>query len=176
VHVVLVHPEIATNTGGIIRLCANTGVTLHLVEPLGFSMENRLLRRAGLDYHEFAQVVLHPDVATCTAALGDRRRFAFTSHATSRYDRVAYTDDDVFVFGSEGSGLSAADLSAIEPAERLVLPMRPNNRSLNLANAVAIVVYEAWRQLGFAGAATRLTPAPQSGLTSETTTAEPFDR
>jgi tRNA (cytidine/uridine-2'-O-)-methyltransferase len=153
VNVVLVHPEIPGNTGSIIRLCANTGVGLHLVEPLGFSMEDRLLRRAGLDYHEFAQVTLHPSVSACVAALGSRRRFAFTTRATTRYDEVRFTDDDVFVFGAEQSGLTADDLALLAPIETLKIPMRPNNRSLNLSNSVAIVVYEAWRQQGFAGAA-----------------------
>ena len=151
-NVVLVHPEIPGNTGSIIRLCANTGVGLHLVEPLGFSMEDRLLRRAGLDYHEYAQVTRHASVDACVAALSPRRRFAFTTRATTRYHDVKFTDDDVFVFGAEQSGLTADDLASLAPIETLKIPMRPDNRSLNLSNSVAIVVYEAWRQQGFAGA------------------------
>lgn len=171
----LIHPEIATNTGNIIRLCANTGAALHLVEPLGFSMDDRLLRRAGLDYHEFAEVTVHPGLAAMAATLRGRRRFAFTSRATRRYDQVAYGDDDVFVFGAEQAGLAAADLRTIDPTDRLSLPMRPHNRSLNLANSVAIVVYEAWRQLGFNGSARPADPAPGAGLTSETPGAPPLD-
>ncbi len=148
----LVHPEIPGNTGNIIRLCANTGAGLHLVEPLGFSMEDRLLRRAGLDYHEYAQVTRHPSISSCVAALGPRRRFAFTTRATSRYDEMRFADDDVFVFGAEAAGLTADDMAALAPIQPLKIPMRPDSRSINLSNSVAIVVYEAWRQLGFAGA------------------------
>lgn len=150
----LVHPEIPGNTGSIIRLCANTGTALHLVEPLGFSMEDRLLRRAGLDYHDLANVTRHPSVDACVAALGQRRRFAFTTQATTRYDQVSFDDNDVFVFGAEAAGLTADDLSELAPVQTLKIPMRPDNRSINLSNSVAIVLYEAWRQLGFAGAAT----------------------
>lgn len=172
--VVLVSPEIATNTGNIIRLCANTGARLHLVEPLGFSMDDRLLKRAGLDYHDLASVTVHADVAACLARLGPARRFAFTAAAADRYDRMAFAPDDVFIFGAERSGLTADQFDALGPVRRLHLPMRPGNRSLNLANAVAVVVFEAWRQLDFAGA---VTPVDRlgSGLTSETLTSRPFD-
>lgn len=149
----LVHPEIPGNTGSIIRLCANTGAALHLVEPLGFLMEDRLLRRAGLDYHDLANVTRHPSVDACVAALGARRRFAFTTQATTRYDQVRFEHDDVLVFGPEAAGLTADDLAALQPIETLKIPMRPDNRSINLSNSVAIVLYEAWRQQGFAGAA-----------------------
>lgn len=147
------HPEIPGNTGNIIRLCANTGVGLHLIEPLGFSMEDRLLRRAGLDYHEYAQVTRHPSMRECVAALGSRRRFAFTTRATTRYVSVEFTDDDVFVFGAEGAGLTADEMAGLAPVETLKIPMRPDSRSINLSNSVSIVVYEAWRQQGFPGAA-----------------------
>ena len=151
--VVLYRPEIPPNAGNVIRLAANTGVRLHLVGPLGFSLDDRQLRRAGLDYHELAQVQVHDHWAACRAALGERRRFAFTTRGGASYAAVRYAPDDVFVFGSETSGLPAELLRTFLPGARLRLPMRPGNRSLNLSNAVAIVVYEAWRQLGFAGAA-----------------------
>lgn len=174
--VVLVSPEIATNTGNIIRLCANTGARLHLVEPLGFSMDDRLLKRAGLDYHDLASVTVHPDVSGCLARLGSGRRFAFSAAAADRYDQVAFAPDDVLIFGAERSGLTADQVEALGPLRALHLPMRPDNRSLNLANAVAVVVYEAWRQLDFAGAARPVAPHFGSGLTSETLTSRPFDR
>ncbi len=171
--VVLVNPEIAANTGNIVRLCANAGITLHLVEPLGFSMEDRLLRRAGLDYHDLASVRVHPDLAECCVEVGNVRRFAFSSRATRRYDEVAYAADDVFVFGAERAGLSDSDIDALAPVEPLTIPMMPGNRSLNLANAVAIVVYEAWRQREFAGHGA---PSdPRQGLSSETLRSSPFD-
>lgn len=151
--VVLVHPEIPPNTGNVIRLTANTGTELHLVEPLGFRMDDRELRRAGLDYHEYARVVVHRDFAACRATLDaarPRRWFAFTTQATrSSYD-VTYAQGDVLTFGCETSGLPA-DVLAHFPAETHVrIPMRPGLRSLNLSNAVAVAVYEAWRQCGFA--------------------------
>lgn len=150
--IVLVHPEIPPNSGNVIRLAANTGVRLHLVQPLGFSMEDRQLRRAGLDYHELASVRTHRDWQSCRAALGDGRRFAVSTRGASRYAEVRYAAGDAFVFGAETRGLPD-DLLAEFPAEhRLRLPMRPGNRSLNLSNAVAVVVFEAWRQLGFPGA------------------------
>ena len=150
--VVLVRPEIPPNTGNIIRLTANTGTELHLVEPLGFRMEDRELRRAGLDSHEYARVTVHRDFAACRDALGrdaPRRWFAFTTQATrSAYD-VAYAPGDVLTFGSETAGLPA-DVVAQFPVEmRLRIPMRPGLRSLNLSNAVAVAVYEAGRQSGF---------------------------
>lgn len=167
--VVLVAPEIATNTGNIIRLCANAGARLHLVEPLGFSMDDASLRRAGLDYHDLASVTVHPDPHAAATALPVGRRFAFSSRAERRFDEVGFTPDDTFVFGAERSGLTDVQTSAFLPVERLAIPMRPGNRSLNLANAVAIVVYEAWRQQGFDGA------APTGATTNETLTGDPFD-
>ena len=149
--VVLVHPEIPPNAGNAIRLAANTGARLHLVEPLGFSMDDRQLRRAGLDYHELANVTVHPDWRACRSRLSGRRFFAFTtSGVRSCYD-VRYRPDDVFVFGAETAGLPKSILEEFSPDERLRLPMRPGNRSLNLSNAVAVAVFEAWRQLGFPG-------------------------
>ena len=151
--VVLVHPEIPPNAGNVIRLCANAGARLHLVEPLGFSMEDRLLRRAGLDYHELASVTVHRDWHACRAALAARRLFALSTRGSVRYTDVAYRPGDGFVFGGETAGLPPAMLEEFDPAHRLRLPMRPGNRSLNLSNAVAVVVFEAWRQAGFAGGA-----------------------
>jgi tRNA (cytidine/uridine-2'-O-)-methyltransferase len=148
--VVLYHPEIPPNTGNVIRLCANAGARLHLVEPLGFSMDDRQLRRAGLDYHELATVVVHRDWAACRAALAPRRLFAVSARASTRYTDVAFAAGDAFLFGPETAGLPEALLESIEPERRIRLPMRPGNRSLNLSNAVAVVVYEAWRQQGFA--------------------------
>jgi tRNA (cytidine/uridine-2'-O-)-methyltransferase len=153
--VVLVAPQIAANTGNIIRLCANTGAPLHLVRPLGFDLDDAALRRAGLDYHELAAVHVHDTWTACRDALGDDRRwFATTARSpAARYDRVAFAADDVVVFGCEATGLDDGLLAAFPAERRLAIPMRPGNRSLNLANAVGVVVYEAWRQHGFAGAA-----------------------
>ncbi len=150
--VVLYRPEIPPNAGNVIRLCANTGARLHLVEPLGFAMDDKQLRRAGLDYHEYAKVTVHRDWAACGAALGDRRMFALSTRGTVEYSQVAYAADDVFVFGGETAGLPEEILAGFEAGQRLRLPMRPRNRSLNLSNAVAVVVFEAWRQQGFEGA------------------------
>ena len=151
--VVLVHPEIPPNTGNVIRLAANTGTDLHLVEPLGFTLADRELRRAGLDYHEYARLHVHRDFAACRASLDSpapRRWFAFTTRATrSPYD-VAFTPGDVLVFGQETRGLPADVLAAFPEEGRLRIPMRSGVRSLNLSNAVAVAVYEAWRQCGFA--------------------------
>ena len=148
-HVVLVEPQIAANTGNLIRLCANTGCVLHLVEPLGFSLDEPRVRRAGLDYHELADVRVHKSWPAVRIELGDRSRwFALTSGATARYDGVSWRPGDVVVFGAERTGLAADIVRSLHP---LRLPMRPGNRSLNLANAVAVVVYEAWRQFDFAG-------------------------
>jgi tRNA (cytidine/uridine-2'-O-)-methyltransferase len=149
--IVLVQPEIPPNAGNVIRLAANTGARLHLVEPLGFSMDDRQLRRAGLDYHERANVHLHRDWEACRAALGSARRFAVSTRGAASYDSVRYAPGDALVFGAETSGLPQALLEEFPPDRRLRLPMRPGNRSLNLSNAVAVVVYEAWRQLGFSG-------------------------
>ena len=149
--VVLFQPEIPPNTGNVIRLCANTGCELHLVEPLGFKWEDRSLKRAGLDYHEFAQVFRHPDWAHCKTALAGRRLFAITTRGGARPDQVAFDPDDVFVFGRETSGLPTDVMAEFPEERRLRLPMLSGQRSLNLSNAVAVTVFEAWRQRGFAG-------------------------
>jgi tRNA (cytidine/uridine-2'-O-)-methyltransferase len=148
--VVLFQPEIPPNTGNVIRLCANVGARLHLVEPLGFSMDDKQLRRAGLDYHELATVTVHPDWSACAKALAPRRMFAVSTRGHVHYAEARYERGDVFVFGAETAGLPADFLAAFERERTLRLPMRPGNRSLNLSNAVAVVVFEAWRQLGFA--------------------------
>ncbi|GMU70398.1 MAG: putative tRNA (cytidine(34)-2'-O)-methyltransferase [Steroidobacteraceae bacterium] len=149
-HVVLHEPEIPPNTGNIIRLCANTGAALHLVRPLGFTLDKRSLRRAGLDYDDLATVSVHADLDACRAALDGARWFAIETGGTRAHSEAAFRAGDALLFGSERTGLPAAVLGSL-PAERhLSLPMRPGNRSLNLANAVAVVVYEAWRQCGYA--------------------------
>ena len=150
--VVLVHPEIPPNAGNVIRMCANAGARLHLVEPLGFSMDDRQLRRAGLDYHELATVVVHADWPACLRELGGRRVFALSTRGTRLHTSVDYREGDAFVLGAETAGLPEAILESFAPERRLRVPMRPGNRSLNLSNAAAVVVYEAWRQLGFRGA------------------------
>lgn len=147
---ILYRPEIPPNTGNIIRLCANTGTRLHLVRPLGFTLEDRYLRRAGLDYHEMANVAEHESLETCLATLGERRLFALSTRGTAGYASIAYAAGDVFLMGAETSGLPKELLELVAPERRLRIPMRPGNRSLNLSNAAAVVVYEAWRQLGFA--------------------------
>ena len=151
-HVVLVHPEIAPNTGNVIRLCANTGARLHLIEPLGFALDDAKLRRAGLDYHEYAALETHASFDAFLQRVAPGRWFAYSTHGGMRYDEVAYRADDALVFGRESAGLGEAMLSRLPPERRLRLPMRPESRSLNLSNAVAVAVFEAWRQLGFAGA------------------------
>ncbi|MEO8143676.1 MAG: tRNA (cytidine(34)-2'-O)-methyltransferase [Betaproteobacteria bacterium] len=147
--IVLVHPEIPPNAGNVIRLAANTGTRLHLVEPLGFSMDDKQLKRAGLDYHEYASVRVHADWQACLQDLNEKRLFALTTKATQSVFDVRYRENDAFVFGSETAGLPPELLVAFTPDMRLRLPMRPGNRSLNLSNAVAVTVFEAWRQLGF---------------------------
>jgi len=149
--IVLYQPEIPPNTGNVIRLCANTGCRLHLIEPLGFRLEDRQLKRAGLDYHEYAQVQVHPGWGAFLAAVPSSRRFAFSAKAANRYDQVEYQAGDVLVFGPETRGLPEQVTASFEPRRRLRLPMVPTSRSLNLSNAVAAVVYEAWRQNGFIG-------------------------
>jgi tRNA (cytidine/uridine-2'-O-)-methyltransferase len=149
--IVLFQPEIPPNTGNVIRLAANAGCRLHLVEPLGFDVSERSLRRAGLDYHEFVEMRVHPDWTACQAALGATRLFAFSTKGTQRHDSVVFRPGDTFVFGQETAGLPADMLALFPPEQRLRLPMMPGNRSLNLSNAVAVAVFEAWRQQGFAG-------------------------
>ncbi len=156
IHVVLVEPEIPPNTGNVIRLCANTGATLHLVRPLGFPLDDARMRRAGLDYHEYATMQVHDDWPACKRALaaqGVLRWFAVETCGVRSPHETALRAHDAFVFGSETKGLAATVLADFAPERQLRLPMRPAIRSLNLSNAVAVTVYEAWRQLGFAGAA-----------------------
>ncbi len=152
-NIVLVEPEIPPNTGNVIRLAANTGCALHLVEPLGFSMDDALLRRAGLDYHEFAPVRRHAGWDALVADLkpDPARCFAFTTHAAQTFDRVRWQPGDWLVFGRESAGLGEAMRARFAPVQQVRLPMRPGQRSLNLSNAVAVAVFEAWRQCGYAG-------------------------
>lgn len=152
-HVVLVEPEIPPNTGNIIRLCANSGAQLHLVEPLGFPLEDARMRRAGLDYHEYASMKVHLSWQDFLGkeAPNPQRMFALTTHGSTPFADLEFQPGDVFVFGSETRGLDPALRDNFPESQRIRLPMRPNNRSLNLSNAVAVVVYEAWRQQGFAG-------------------------
>jgi tRNA (cytidine/uridine-2'-O-)-methyltransferase len=154
-HIVLVQPEIPPNTGNVIRLAANTGCTLHLIEPLGFSMDDRQLQRAGLDYHEYAPLRRHADWDAFLAAEQPQtsRMFAFTTRATRAFGDVAWRAGDWLVFGGETAGLPAALRERFAPSQRLRLPMRPGQRSLNLSNAVAVAVFEAWRQCGYDGGA-----------------------
>ena len=149
--IVLYEPEIPPNTGNVIRLCANTGCRLHLVRPLGFSLRDRQLVRAGLDHAQLADIVQHEDWPACRSALAGRRLFAVTTRGTRRHDEPRYADDDIFVFGPETRGLPADTLKEFAPEQRIRVPMRKASRSLNLSNTVAVVVYEAWRQLGFQG-------------------------
>ena len=149
--VILYQPEIPPNTGNIIRLCANTGARLHLVKPLGFDLDDRQMRRAGLDYHEFAEISVYDSWTECANRFKDCRLFALSTKGTQRYDLIEYHHDDVFVFGPETRGLPAALLESLPKEQRLRLPMLPESRSLNLSNAAAVIVYEAWRQLGFTG-------------------------
>jgi len=147
--IVLYRPEIPPNAGNVIRLAANTGARLHLVEPLGFSMDDRQLKRAGLDYHELASVRVHAGWQACLAAIAGKRIFALTTRARRSIFEESFRENDVFVFGSETAGLPGEILDQFKPEARLRLPMRPGNRSLNLSNAVAVTVFEAWRQTGF---------------------------
>ncbi len=151
VHVALYQPEIPPNTGNVIRLCANTGAQLHLIHPLGFRMEDRELKRAGLDYHEYARVREHASLDALLEALPQSRVFAFSTKGTRRYIDVQYRDDDILLFGPETRGLPAEVLEHIGAENIVRLPLRPENRSLNLSNAVAVAVFEAWRQRGFDG-------------------------
>jgi tRNA (cytidine/uridine-2'-O-)-methyltransferase len=149
---ILFRPEIPPNTGNIIRLCANSGVALHLVLPLGFTLDDARLRRAGLDYHEWAAVRQHATLAACLEALGQPRVFALSTRGRTGHTEPAYRPGDAFLLGPEGSGLPAEVLASLPPERCLRIPMVAGSRSLNLSNAAAVIVYEAWRQLGFAGA------------------------
>jgi tRNA (cytidine/uridine-2'-O-)-methyltransferase len=150
-HIVLVHPEIPPNTGNVIRLCANTGNTLHLVEPLGFSMDDKLLKRAGLDYHEYAELRRHAswEALLATEQPPPERMFAFTTRGSHNAFETRFQPGDWLVFGAETQGLPEAVRAQFPPAQRLRLPMRDGQRSLNLSNAVAVAAFEAWRQNGF---------------------------
>jgi tRNA (cytidine/uridine-2'-O-)-methyltransferase len=152
-HIILYQPEIPPNTGNVIRLAANTGAQLHLIEPLGFTLDDARLRRAGLDYHEYTRVRVWPDLPDCLAGLDHPRCFALTKFATRSVYDTAFEAGDALLFGCETRGLPDEIRAGIAPDCQLRLPMRPKSRSLNLSNAVAVVVFEAWRQLGFAGAA-----------------------
>lgn len=158
-HVVLFEPEIPPNTGNAIRLCANTGATLHLVKPLGFRLDDKSLQRSGLDYHDLASVKVHANFDVCLAALGESRLFAVETGGRHRYSEFAYQAGDAFLFGPETRGLSPAVLDRVGSERSLFIPMRAQSRSINLSNAVALVVYEAWRQLGFDGAARSANPS-----------------
>ena len=155
-HVILYQPEIPPNTGNVIRLCANTGAQLHLIRPLGFTLEDSQLRRAGLDYHEYATLQVHESLDTALAAIATAngappRLFALSTRGTTRFDTPHYAPGDAFLFGPETRGLPGEVLARVPAEQRLRLPMRPDNRSLNLSNTVAVVVFEAWRQHDFAG-------------------------
>ena len=151
-NVILYQPEIPPNTGNVIRLCANTGAQLHLIRPLAFELDDKQLRRAGLDYHEYAKVRVHDDLAACLSTLPDARLFALSTKGTQPCHAANFQPGDAMLFGPESRGLPTEILQSLPPVQRLRLPMLPHNRSLNLSNAVAVVVYEAWRQCGFAGA------------------------
>ncbi|HWU85442.1 MAG TPA: tRNA (cytidine(34)-2'-O)-methyltransferase [Rhodocyclaceae bacterium] len=150
-HIVLFQPEIPPNTGNSIRLAANTGCTLHLVKPLGFDLSDAQLRRAGMDYSEIADLRIHEDWEDCLTALDGARLFALSTRGSTRHDQVRYRAGDALIFGPETKGLPQAMLDALPPEQRIRVPLVPGNRSLNLSNTVALVVYEAWRQLDFAG-------------------------
>ncbi len=152
VNVALYQPEIPPNTGNVIRLCANTGARLHLIGPLGFELDDARLRRAGLDYHEWAQVAVHEDLTSCLTVLRPRKVYAFSTRGCNGYWQVAPGSEDLLLFGPETRGLPEDVLRSVPAAQRLRLPMLPHSRSLNLANAVAVAVYDAWRQQGFPGA------------------------
>ena len=150
-HLILFEPEIPPNTGNVIRLCANTGAELHLIEPLGFELDEPRLKRAGLDYREFADVRVYANLDDCLAKIAPGRVYALSTRNSRHYTEPQYQPGDAFLFGPETRGLPDAVLATLPAEQRLRLPMRPDNRSLNLSNAVAVVVYEAWRQTGFAG-------------------------
>jgi tRNA (cytidine/uridine-2'-O-)-methyltransferase len=150
-HIVLFEPEIPPNTGNIIRLCANAGARLHLVKPLGFELSDKHLKRAGLDYHEYAKLTVHENWAACQQALNGKRMFALTTKGSTRHTDLQFRDEDVFVFGPETRGLSEDIRAQFAAEHRVRLPMLPHSRSLNLSNSAAILLYEAWRQVGFTG-------------------------
>lgn len=150
-HVVLYQPEIPPNTGNVIRLCANSGARLHLIRPLGFEPDHAKLRRAGLDYHEFADMAIHDDLDAFASAVHPKRMFALSTRSRMLYTTARFDADDAVIFGPETRGLPQSLLDSLPASQCLRLPMQPNNRSLNLSNAVAVVVYEAWRQAGFEG-------------------------
>lgn len=154
-HVALYQPEIPPNTGNVIRLCANTGTQLHLIHPLGFDVDDRALKRAGLDYHVFATVHQHASLADLHTALPAARVLVFSTRGRTRYDHVRYQPGDLLLFGPETRGLPAEVIDSVPESQRIFLPMQPDNRSVNLSNSVAVTVYEAWRQMGFPGAAER---------------------
>ena len=151
IHVVLHTPKIPPNTGNVIRLAANVGFKLHLIEPLGFNFEEKQLRRAGLDYHDLSNIARHQDYWAFVEAVKPERIFAITTKGTSHYSDIKFKANDVLLFGSETDGLPTPVMDSISEEQRLLIPMRPNNRSLNLSNSVSILVYEAWRQFGFEG-------------------------
>lgn len=151
-HIILLDPEIPPNTGNVIRLAANAGAVLHIAGAPGFSMDDKNLRRAGLDYREYASVRAHPSLDAAFESAGTGRRFAASSAGETRYDAPRYLPGDIFLFGRESTGLSPEALDQFEPGRRLFIPMRPNNRSMNLSNAVAVIIMEAWRQINFRGA------------------------
>lgn len=150
-HIVLLEPEIPPNTGNAIRLCANSGAALHLIKPLGFRLDDKSLQRSGLDYHDLAKVLVHPHLDACLAALKDARVFCVETRAQRCYSDVAYREGDAFLFGPESRGLAEPVLAKVGRDNSLFIPMRAGSRSINLSNAVAIVAFEAWRQIGFAG-------------------------
>jgi tRNA (cytidine/uridine-2'-O-)-methyltransferase len=155
-HIVLFEPEIPPNTGNVIRLCANTGATLHLIKPLGFRLDDKSLQRSGLDYHDLAAVQVHANLETCLSLLNSSRLFAVETGGRSRYSDAAFRPGDVFIFGPETRGLPDAAMERIGRENSLFIPMRETSRSINLSNSVALVLFEAWRQLGFAGASSQL--------------------
>jgi tRNA (cytidine/uridine-2'-O-)-methyltransferase len=150
-NVVLFEPEIPGNTGNSIRLCANTGATLHLIKPLGFRLDDKSLRRSGLDYHDLADVKIHANLDACLAQLRDSRLFVVETDGARCYSDVQYRAGDAFLFGPETRGLPQDAQARVNPENHLFIPMRAQNRSVNLSNAVALIIFEAWRQLGFAG-------------------------
>jgi tRNA (cytidine/uridine-2'-O-)-methyltransferase len=158
-HIVLFEPQIPPNTGNTIRLCANSGAALHLIKPLGFRLDDKSLQRSGLDYHDLAKVLVHPHLDACLMALGDARLFCVETGARRLYSDVAYRDGDAFLFGPESRGLPETVLARVGQDNSLFIPMRAGSRSINLANAVAIVAFEAWRQTGFLGRVATVTAA-----------------